>query len=166
MEFAASVLGVWSIWLLIRRNVWAFPIGIVMVLLYAIVFYQAKFYSDMVLQGIYVVMQAQGWYAWTRRKTNPDEAIVVRRLSGGQWGWIAAFVVCLTSATGYLMSRMTDASHIAFFSGTVVPQPALPRKLAVMGCRKHHLPVSIQCQRALYDYRIIRHFLGDGRVGV
>ena len=110
MELAASLLGVWSVYLLIRRNVWAFPIGIVMVLLYAVVFYQAKFYSDMFLQGIYVIMQAQGWYAWTRGKATDEEEIAVRYLSARQWGMVAAFTAVLTGMAGYLMPRLTDAS--------------------------------------------------------
>jgi nicotinamide mononucleotide transporter len=110
LELTASVLGVWSIYLLIRRNVWAFPIGIVMVLLYAFIFYEAKFYSDMALQGVYVVMQAQGWYAWTQGQARKEEEIKVRYLSAHQWAWIAVFAGGSTALLGSLMSRLTDAS--------------------------------------------------------
>jgi nicotinamide mononucleotide transporter len=109
-ELIAALLGIASIYLLIRRNVWAFPIGIVMVLLYAYIFFQAKFYSDMALQGVYVVMQAQGWYAWTRGGAKKEESVVVRWLRAGHWGWITAFVVLATGVLGYTMSRLTDAA--------------------------------------------------------
>jgi nicotinamide mononucleotide transporter len=110
LELFAAVLGVISVWLVVKRNIWAFPIGIVMVILYAIVFYHAKFYSDMILQGIYVVMQAQGWYAWSQGDRAQDNKIVVRQLLPRHWVLGMLFLLLGTLALGFTMQYFTDAA--------------------------------------------------------
>lgn len=110
LELIAALLGALSVGLLVVRNVWAFPIGIVMVLLYTVVFYQAKYYADMCLQVAYVVMQAQGWYEWTRGNRDTDDKIAVRRLVPTQWIWVLAALGGGTASIGFALQRFTDAS--------------------------------------------------------
>ena len=66
IELIAASLGVLAVWLTIRQNLWCWPIGLVMVLIYSWIFYDVKLYSDMLLQGIYAVLQLYGWWQWTR----------------------------------------------------------------------------------------------------
>ena len=61
VEIAAFFLGIANITLLVRRSVWNYPFGIVMVSLYAWVFYGAKLYSDALLQIFFFVVQCYGW---------------------------------------------------------------------------------------------------------
>lgn len=110
LELIAALLGVVSVWMVVRRQIWAFPIGIVMVILYAFIFYQAKFYADMALQGVYVVMQAQGWYVWAHSARADDDRIQVRRLNATQWLLTAALIIAGTLAAGYFLQQHTDAS--------------------------------------------------------
>lgn len=110
LEFTASVLGAVSVWFVVKRNIWAFPIGIVMVLLYIVIFYEAKFYSDMLLQIVYVFMQIQGWYLWSRSDRADDDKITVERFGVRHWQTTAALQVAGTLLLGYLMHRFTDAA--------------------------------------------------------
>ncbi|MGI9160205.1 MAG: nicotinamide riboside transporter PnuC [Saprospiraceae bacterium] len=110
LELVAALLGVLSVWMVVRRQIWAFPIGIVMVCLYAAIFYQAKFYADMALQGVYVVMQAQGWYLWARSPRDSDDRILVRRMNAGQWALTTALALFGTLTIGYYLKQHTDAA--------------------------------------------------------
>jgi nicotinamide mononucleotide transporter len=110
LELFAAVLGVISVWLVVKRNIWAFPIGIVMVILYAWIFFKAKFYSDMLLQLLYVVMQAQGWYVWSHSDRAQDDKIRVLQLNGRQWIWGLIFLILVTLSLGYTMQHYTDAA--------------------------------------------------------
>lgn len=110
LELIAALLGALSVGLLVVRNVWAFPIGIAMVLLYTVVFYQAKYYADMCLQVAYVVMQIQGWYEWTRGDRGVGDKITVRRLVPFQWVWLLLAVGGGTAFIGLALQRFTDAS--------------------------------------------------------
>ncbi len=110
LEITACVLGVLSVWLLVRRNIWAFPIGIVMVALYIVIFYRVKLYSDMGLQVIFIVLQVQGWYDWSRGDRAADDKIAIRRLSSRQWIYTGVTQVFGTVLLGYTMHRLTDAA--------------------------------------------------------
>jgi nicotinamide mononucleotide transporter len=110
LELVASVLGVISVWFVVKRNILTFPIGIVMVILYIVVFYQARLYSDMLLQVVYIVMQAQGWYEWSRGDRADDDKIAVGRLNMVQWGMSGGLQIAGTLAIGYGMARFTDAA--------------------------------------------------------
>lgn len=63
IEFTASGFGLACVWLTVRRHIACWPTGLVMVALYIVVFHQARLYSDMLLQMVYVVLQLYGWYA-------------------------------------------------------------------------------------------------------
>ena len=117
IEIAATVFGFLCVVLTIRRNIWCWPVGLVQVLLFIVIFYNAKLYSDLGLHVIYVGLQFYGWYAWTRRDGSgaplalkQDVPLVVEWLP--RIGLLAAVVgTALGSAIlGYVMSTYTDAA--------------------------------------------------------
>jgi nicotinamide mononucleotide transporter len=65
-EAIGSLTGLVSVWLTVRGNVWCWFWGIVSVLVYAVVFFDARLYADMALQLVFVVMNVYGWYEWLR----------------------------------------------------------------------------------------------------
>lgn len=103
LEQSATVLGVLGVWLMIRQNLWAFPIGMVQVSLSAVVFYQYQLYADAKLQGFFFVVLAYGWWHWVRgcgdREELPVTRLRPRGIAGyallgatgaGLWGWLLA----------------------------------------------------------------------------
>lgn len=110
LELVAAVLGVISVWMVVRRNIWAFPIGIVMVVMYFFIFYAAKYYGDMALQVVYVLMQVQGWYEWSRGDRAADTRIAVQKLNARQWVASGVGLLGLTGLIGFLLHRFTDAA--------------------------------------------------------
>lgn len=65
-EIAGVVTGIVAVWATTREKVWCWPVGIVSVLLFVVVFYRARLYGAMGLQVVYVFLAAYGWYAWAR----------------------------------------------------------------------------------------------------
>lgn len=119
IEPLAALLGLWSVWLIIRRNVWGFPIGIIMVVLYAWVFYNARLYSDMLLQFAFIAFQVHGWVHWSRSPVDADDRrIRLRRLSAGQWVFTLLAGVAGTLALGTVMSKYTNAAIPFLDAGT------------------------------------------------
>lgn len=100
IEQSATVLGLLGVWLVIRQNIWNFPVGLVQVALSGVVFYQARLYADMKLQFFFFIVLAYGWWHWARPGDNL-KVLPVTRLSGpalagcilsglvgaGLWGW-------------------------------------------------------------------------------
>ena len=85
LELIAAVVGAVSVYLSVRQNIWSWPTAIVNVVLYTLVFYDAKLYADMGLQVIYAVLSIYGWYEWLHGGENKTELHVSRtgpRLAG------------------------------------------------------------------------------------
>jgi nicotinamide mononucleotide transporter len=64
LEVLAALFGAVAVYLSTRENIWSWPVAIVNVALYTIVFYQARLYADMGLQVVYLVLSIYGWYNW------------------------------------------------------------------------------------------------------
>ena len=124
-EIIGTVLGIIGVWLMIRQNIWGWPVGLVQVAVYAWVFLTAKLYSDTLLQVAFFLIQAYGWWHWWHGtgvradllgavprddEGNAAVPLPVTRLSGRA---IAAWIAIGTGATalwGLLMHRHTDAA--------------------------------------------------------
>lgn len=123
-EVVAVLLGIISVWLVVRRSIWNFPIGIMMVLLYVGIFYEARLYSDMLLQVFFAVMQILGWWQWVHGQKDTHQKIEVRSLSLRQMLLTALLIGIGTLTLGQVMQRYTDAD---------VPYPdALTTSLSVL----------------------------------
>ena len=108
-ELAGTVLGVIGVALMVRENVWGWPVGLVQVAISAWVFLEAKLYSDVLLQGFFFAIQAYGWWHW-RRGGGGDERLLVTRLPvRAVAAWVMAGAVT-TALWGEAMRRGTDAA--------------------------------------------------------
>lgn len=110
LEAVAVLLGLANIVLLIRRSVWNYPFGIVMVSLYAVIFFDAKLYSDALLQIFFFAVQIYGWVHWSRAKAEAGE-VLVETLSNRARLTIGAAAVVAIAGWGAMMARFTDASY-------------------------------------------------------
>lgn len=119
LEAVATVLGITSVVLLVRQNVWCWPTGIVMVTLYVFIFYKAKLYSDMGLQVYYIFMQAYGWVHWVRGGNDQGDLPVTRLTPRANLTWLA---VCAagTAGLGHMMDTHTDAELAYWDASTTV----------------------------------------------
>ena len=87
LEWVAAGLGVINVALVVRRTVWNYPFGIAMVALYFFVFFEAKLYSDALLQIFFFVVQLYGWRNWLQAKQEPatSRSACSRSASGSRW---------------------------------------------------------------------------------
>lgn len=118
LELAATVMGVVSVVLTIRQNIWCWPTGLVMVTLYIFIFKDAKLYSDMGLHVVYIFMQLYGWYFWLKGKDQQPADIKVLTPQG-RMAWAAASAVGIVGL-GYGMGHFTDAALPYWDAATTV----------------------------------------------
>ena len=109
LEIIASAIGVLAVWLTVRQNRWCWPIGLVMVLMYAWIFFDGKLYSNMLLQGVYATLQLYGWWQWTRGGTS-HQGVQVCRLTNQGLIFSLALGATGSLALGFLMANYTDAT--------------------------------------------------------
>lgn len=109
LEILAVALGIANIALLVRRSIWNFPFGMAMVALYAVIFYEARLYSEAGLQLFFFTVQAYGWWLWARAG-GLEQAVEVHWMGWpARLGWLAA-IALVTGVLGTLMHRLTDAA--------------------------------------------------------
>ena len=109
LELPAVAFGLACVWLTVRQNIWCWPTGLVMVSLYIVIFYEARLYSDMLLQVVYVFLQFYGWHVWLHGGPDRNRLSVSRMSARQAVAWLS---VCGagTVLLGTLMHRNTDAS--------------------------------------------------------
>ena len=66
LDLLNLVLGVAGVWLMVRRTLWAFPVGIAAVSVQGVLFWRAHFPADALLQVFFFVTLAWGWWNWAR----------------------------------------------------------------------------------------------------
>lgn len=108
-ELIAAAVSALDVWLATRRSMISWPITILASLLYAEQFRESRLYSDMLLQGIFVLFAIYGWWHWYRglkaegavRVVTPSWAALARDMALGTIGSVLL---------GYWMVHHTDAS--------------------------------------------------------
>ena len=73
IEVLGFISGALCVWLVVKQNIWNWPIGIINAISFIILFYQSRLYADMMLQFIYVILGIFGWYWWLRGGVNNSE---------------------------------------------------------------------------------------------
>jgi nicotinamide mononucleotide transporter len=132
LELVAVAFGLANIMLLIRRSIWNYPFGIVMVALYFVIFQEQRLYSEMLLQIFFAMVQAVGWFAWWR-SGGLDGPIEVRRMPAAErlvWPIGVALGIALW---GWIVTSMTDGAapfwDASIAIGSVAAQFLLVRRM-------------------------------------
>jgi nicotinamide mononucleotide transporter len=106
VEFIGTILYLWSVWLIAKRKTLTWPVGIVSVLLYMILFYQIRLYSDTLEQVYYLGTSIYGWWVWDR---SPKDNGQIAGVKYSNWKSVIVWVstTALVSVIfGFLMSRI------------------------------------------------------------
>ena len=121
-ELIGAASGLLCVWLIIRENIWNWPVGLAYALVSVLVFYNARLYSDLVLHGFYVFMNGYGWYYWLSGggARSFEGRLVVARLSLPIASILAVATVTGVLAMGWLFGRYTDADLAYWDSTTTV----------------------------------------------
>jgi nicotinamide mononucleotide transporter len=106
VELLGTILTLWSVWLIAKRRVLTWPVGIVSSVLYLVLFYQIKLYSDTIEQIYYIITNIYGWWAWNKSPQDNGQVIGVRynnRQRIAQW---IVLTLILSAIAGLLMSLL------------------------------------------------------------
>ena len=70
-EIVGVATGILGVWLTTRQKIWCWPVGLISVAAFVLVFFEAKLYGAMGLQVVYIVLLCYGWYAWLPWRSRP-----------------------------------------------------------------------------------------------
>jgi len=121
VEFFGTILNIATVWLLVKKNILNWPIGIVAVILFGALFYQLNLYADLFEQGFYLVTGFWGWYAWTKaakkREAKEEKIVVERNSTRGNMLWLGGIAVFTIIGTWAM-------SNIHLWLPSLFPEPA------------------------------------------
>jgi nicotinamide mononucleotide transporter len=118
-EVLGFVTGVWCVWLVVRRNIWNWPVGIANNVFFLLLFVEAGLFADSALQVVYLVLGFYGWWAWVRGGAHRTE-LPMSRTTRTQWIWLLVIGVVATFALGWLLANKTTSTVPAADSLTTV----------------------------------------------
>src|SRR5688572_14838136 len=108
LEVVAVVFSFAAVWLTIRKHVACWPVGLVGVTAYFLLFHRLRLYADMALQVVFFAQGLYGWWFWRRGGTDRREPPVTV-LGLPRLAVLTAALLVATVGIGTLLAR-TDAS--------------------------------------------------------
>jgi len=109
LEIIAVLVNVVGVWLTTQRIRWCWPVGVVAVMLYAWIFYEARLYSDMLLQFAFAALQGYGWWRWSKGGLDGGKVHVTRMPRHAAVASLAMGAMA-AALLGGLMATFTDAA--------------------------------------------------------
>jgi nicotinamide mononucleotide transporter len=131
VEIIGFVSGALCVWLLVKQNIWNWPLGILNATMFIILFYQAGLYADMALQVMYIVLGFFGWYWWLKGGANHSE-LQVQRTSKKHGLLLLIIAIIATYGMYVYLVRINDSAPFLDALTTVMSLTAqymLTRKL-------------------------------------
>ena len=111
LEIVGLVSGIGCVWLLIKENIWTFPVGLIYAAVSVVIFAQGKLYADVMLNAYYVGMNAYGWYYWLYGgKRSASNHLSISRMPFSLIPSLTAITVIGALGMGWTLDTITDAS--------------------------------------------------------
>jgi nicotinamide mononucleotide transporter len=147
LEAASFITGAVCVWLTVKQNIWNFPLGLVNVATFCVVFYRSRLFADAGLQVVYFVLGLVGWSLWLRggenrtplkvtRATAVELSLLIALAAGGTIGlWQAleplggsasfwdALTTSLSLASQWLLNRKRLESWVGWILVDVIYVP-------------------------------------------
>jgi nicotinamide mononucleotide transporter len=116
VELFGTLFTAWSVFLAAKNKLSTWPIGIVGVVLYMILFWQIQLYADLLEQVYYLVTGFAGWWMWSHHGKREERRVTVS--SGASIAFYCAALVLGTLAMNQLVMHL----HLLF--PVTFPKPA------------------------------------------
>lgn len=103
IEFVGTLTGLLSVWFAVKSNIWTWPIGLVNVSCFFVIFFQINLYSDMFLQVYFFVMSIYGWVVWNQKN---EAKAIIETINDKDRIIISLSIIFLTIIIGYVVKSL------------------------------------------------------------
>jgi nicotinamide mononucleotide transporter len=114
LEWIGAVTGVGCVYLAAVQNIWNWPVAIISVVAYAIVFYNSQLYGDAGLQIYFLGTSFYGWYFWLNKKAKKERPVT--SLSSKEYLWVILITGVLSLALGLFLKKFTP-TNVPYIDG-------------------------------------------------
>lgn len=131
LEWVGTITGFLCVYLAAKQNILNWPVSIISVLAYSVLFFEYHLFGDAALQIYFLGTAVYGWYFWTRNKQEDHKPVV--SLTPKEYLLVAASVICLSGVLGLFLEHLTP-TDVPYIDGTCtaisfVAQILLTRKV-------------------------------------
>lgn len=143
-ETLGFITGAACVYLVVKENIWNYPLGIANNIFFVMLFTKAHLFGDATLQLVYIALGIQGWYLWlhggpAKTALRVDSAslallvyvalfivtgtvalIYLLRLANGSAPFLDAFTTALSLAAQYLLNRKMIENWYLWITADVI----------------------------------------------
>lgn len=113
LEQTAAVIALTGILLTVMQRSVSWILDIISSLLYLFVFFNAGFYSDSLLQILFIGMSIYGWYSWTKTAGN-GHTLQIRNIKQEEITIALLVIILLTLTGGFIFSRYAQGASYPY----------------------------------------------------
>ena len=106
LEWFGTITGFSCVYLAARQHILNWPVAILSILAYMVLFYEYKLYGDAALQLYFLGTSIYGWYYWLKRKQSDAKPIV--SLNRMEYAGIILLIIILSILLGIFLDTFTD----------------------------------------------------------
>ena len=111
IEIIAAALTLLSVYLSAKQHTYSWPVGLLAICFYAVVFFNVKLYADLSLQVIFFIQGVMGMIDWYKHKEiNEPHICKIEVLSWSEKFMYLIAAAILYATSSYLFSHYTNAS--------------------------------------------------------
>lgn len=114
LEWLGTITGFLCVYLAARQHILNWPVSIISVVAYTILFYDYKLYGDTVLQLYFLGTAVYGWYYWVKRKEEHQKPVVSLKIR--EYLLVVAAIVLLSWLLGLFLDHFTN-SDVPYIDG-------------------------------------------------
>ncbi|HEX7285837.1 MAG TPA: nicotinamide riboside transporter PnuC [Candidatus Angelobacter sp.] len=108
VELLGFLTGALCVWLLVKENIWNWPIGIANNIFYVFIFFGSGLFADMGLQFVYIAIAIYGWWNWLHGGRNHSTLSVSRTSAAGALAYTG--LALAVTAVLYFILRHTPSN--------------------------------------------------------
>ena len=114
LEWLGAVTGIYCVYLAAKQNIWNWPVAIISVLAYVIVFFKSQLYGDAGLQVYFLGTCIYGWYFWIKKKERHEKPVT--SLTNAAYAWIILITIVLSLLLGLFLKKFTP-TNVPYIDG-------------------------------------------------
>src|SRR3954452_9538585 len=108
-ELVGSLTGALCVWLLVKQNIWNWPIGITNNIFYIVIFFKSGLFADAGLQFVYIAIAIYGWWNWRHGGMQQSELKVTNATAAGIVRYVG-ISSAVTAALYWVLRRFTPST--------------------------------------------------------
>lgn len=114
LELIAVVMGIYSVWLSKKENIWVYPVGLINTSIYTYLSFQYHLGGEASVNFYYTIMNIYGWYIWSKKDTQQEHILKIQFSTKKEWTYqlilFSTFYIVIYFALVYLKTIFWDGA--------------------------------------------------------